>query len=48
MKSFFFFQDGSTPLMLAVLGHRTECVKLLLDEGADANARRKVGILLEL
>jgi uncharacterized protein len=33
------YQDGTTALMLAALGNRTEIVRLLLDKGANVSAR---------
>ena len=35
-------QEGTTPLILAAANNHLECVKELLDQGADAAARRLV------
>src|SRR5688572_30504831 len=34
-------RDGQTPLMVAALGNQIDVVKLLLENGADVNARNK-------
>ena len=36
-------RDGRTPLMFAAAGGLSDTVKLLLDNGADVNARTEVG-----
>jgi len=38
-----YFQDGTTPLILAAAGGHTYCVMELLDQGADPNSRRLTG-----
>lgn len=40
-----FQQEGTTPLLLAVAADHLDCVKELLDQGADPNRRRMVSIL---
>ena len=35
-------QEWSTPLLEAISGGKSDCVKLLLDEGADPNIKKKV------
>jgi ankyrin repeat protein len=40
--SFLFNQDGSTPLMYAVFGGHREMIALVLDHGADVNAKDEV------
>ena len=42
----FCLQDGRTPLIEASGGGHVECVKLLLDRGAQANHRSKVSAVL--
>lgn len=34
---YFFFQDGRTPLLMAIQGAHEDVVKLLLDRGAKVN-----------
>ena len=41
-------QNGCTPLMVASGGGHVECVKLLLDRGAQANHQIKVSAVLLL
>ncbi len=36
-------QDGDTPLLNAVLGGQTEITALLLEKGADKDAKNQVG-----
>ena len=36
------FQEGTTPLILAVANNHMECVRELLKQGADPSARRLV------
>lgn len=37
-------QEWSTPLLEAISGGKSDCVKLLLDEGADPNIKKKNGV----
>jgi len=37
-------QDGTTPLILAAASGHVDCVKELLDQGADPRARRVVSV----
>ena len=37
-----YFQEGTTPLVLAAANNHLECVKELLKQGADPSARRLV------
>lgn len=39
---FFSVQEGITPLMLATANNRLNCVKILLQEGAEPNIKSKV------
>ena len=43
MKFNDWFQEGTTPLILAAANNHIECVKELLKNGADGGARRLVG-----
>ena len=43
--SLIFFQDGTTPLILASANGHVACVKELLEQGADPSSRRHVSFL---
>ena len=41
---FCFFQEGTTPLILAAANGHLECVKELLEQGAQPDERRHVSL----